>query len=76
MQYKVIPFTASVGQNRDAGIVASQLQTEIESHAADGWQYQQMESVETHIAGDKGCFGVGAQPGTLTTVKVLVFSKP
>ncbi len=76
MQYKVVPFTASVAQNGGAGIVASQLQAEIESHAADGWHYQQMESVETHVAGDKGCFGVGAQPGTLTTVKVLVFNKP
>jgi hypothetical protein len=75
MQYKVIPFSASVGRGGNSGSVASQLQNEIESHAADGWQYQRMESVETYVAGSNGCFGIGAQPGTNTFIKVLVFSK-
>jgi hypothetical protein len=57
--------------------VAKQLESEIQSQAVAGeWQYLRMESVETHVQGSKGCFGFGAQPGILTTIKVLVFYKP
>jgi hypothetical protein len=75
MQYKVIPFTANVGRNSNTDNVATQLQNAIESIAKDGWKYEQMESVETQVAGSKGCFGIGVQEGTVTSIKVLVFSK-
>jgi hypothetical protein len=76
MQYKVIPFTANISRNSNASVVASQLEATVQEQAVSGWQYMQMESVETHVDGTKGCFGFGAQPGIVTTIKVLVFSKP
>lgn len=73
MQFKVVPFTAHIGRNDTSEIVANQMQTIIDNHVQQGWEYIRMDSVQTAIAADEGCFGFGAKPGFVTTCNVLVF---
>ncbi len=73
MQSRVIPFTASIANNEGAAAAAGQLQSVIASQAADGWEYVRLEQVETHIAGNNGCFGIGASPMLTRSVSMAVF---
>jgi len=73
MQYKVVPFTAAIGQNDDASAAANQLQALANEMASKGWEYVGLEQVETYIAGDSGCFGFGAKPAKTTSVSMAVF---
>lgn len=75
MQFKVVPFTAQIRQNDTSANVASQMQSMIDNHTTDGWEYVRMDSVQTSVAGTSGCFGLGAQPGFTTVFNVLVFRK-
>jgi hypothetical protein len=75
LEYKVVPFVAVVKQDQNAGAAAAQLQGLIDSYARGGWQYIRLESVETHIAGDAGCFGFGARPGSVTVCSMAVFKR-
>jgi hypothetical protein len=76
MKYKVIPFTGSLEQNKTQGKhVAEQLETIIQQQNAEGWDYVRLESVQSWVAGDKGCFGLGATAGHSTSKQVLVFKK-
>jgi hypothetical protein len=75
-EYKVVPFVASIGQLEGAKQAADQLQTLIQSLAAQGWEYVRLESVTTFVAGNAGCFlGIGATPGTTTAFSMAVFRK-
>lgn len=62
MEYKVVPFTANITRKDTTATVASQLQTMIQEQAASGWEYVRLESVETNIAPELGCFGVEQSP--------------
>jgi len=73
MQYRVIPFTASIGNTEGAGAAAGQLQHMIASLAAEGWEYVRLEQVETFIAGSSGCFGIGATPAYTRSLSMAVF---
>jgi hypothetical protein len=73
MQYKVIPFKASLSNAGTSNNVANQLQQTIDSQTIDGWEYQGMENISTFVAGSSGCFGFGATSGYTTSVQVLVF---
>jgi hypothetical protein len=73
MQYKVIPFKASLSKTGTSGSVANQLQQTIDSQTIDDWEYQGMESISTFVAGSSGCVGFGATSGYTTSVQVLVF---
>jgi len=77
MQYKVIPFVASLDQKKTSSQhVAEQLQSIISQHSQQGWTYARLESVSTWVAADKGCFGIiGAKPGYATSRQVIVFNK-
>jgi hypothetical protein len=76
MQYKVIPFVASIDHKKGtSGHVAAQLQKLIDSNVAEGWNYVRLESVTTYVGPDAGCFGVGAKPGYSTSMQMVVFSK-
>lgn len=75
MEYKVVPFVAQITQKDSTEHVAQQLQQLINQFASDGWEYVGLENVETQIAGNSGCFGLGAQPPVTTTFKMLVFKK-
>jgi hypothetical protein len=75
MQYRVIPFTAKASQSDSTDVVARQVQAIIDAQAAEGWEYCQMESVETAVRPSGGCFGFGAQPGYVTSAQILVFQR-
>lgn len=75
MEYKVVPFIAQITRNDTSSTVAKQMQITIDDFANQGWEYLRMDSVETAIAADQGCFGIGAKPSFVTTYTVLVFRK-
>lgn len=80
MQYKAVPFTAKISQNDTTQQVAQQLENLINEHAQQGWEYVGFENVETQVAPDAGCFGLGlpflgAKPGFSTSFKILIFKK-
>ena len=75
MEYKVIPFKASIGNAEGADAAASQLQTLIAAQASGGWDYVRLEQVDTFVAGSSGCFGIGATPGVNTSIAMAVFRK-
>ncbi|MFD2717434.1 hypothetical protein ACFST9_01825 [Hymenobacter monticola] len=73
MQYKVVPFTASIGNSETAEHAAAQLEQLVTQYAASGWYYVRIERVYTTRAGTNGCFGLGATPATNTSVSMVVF---
>ena len=74
-EYRVVPFVASIGTNATADAAAGQLQEMVQYWAQSGWEYVRLESVETHIAGDGGCFGIGATPPRVTSCSMVVFKR-
>ncbi len=76
MEYKVIPFVASIDQKNGNSVhVAQQLEDLIRNYTIQGWKYERLESVTTFVQPDNGCFGFGAKPGYTTTKQMVVFSK-
>jgi len=75
LEYKVVPFVASIKSGDKSAAGAAQLEELIRSHATSGWEYVRLESVETYVAGDSGCFGIGATPPRLTSSSMVVFRK-
>jgi len=76
MEYKVIPFVASIDPNKGTSDhVAKQLQEVIDKYSSHGWKYVRLESVSTYVEPDSGCFGLGSRPGYTTTRQMVVFSK-
>ena len=74
-EYYVVPFVATVKLTDDTSVVAAQLQQMIRYHVGQGWDYVRLESVETHVAGDSGCFGIGATPERTTVCSMVVFKR-
>lgn len=76
MEYKVIPFVASIDAKMGtSNQVAQQLESLILNFTNQGWKYEHLESVVTFVQPDNGCFGIGAKPGYTTTRQMLVFSR-
>ena len=76
MEYKVVPFIATLDQKKEtSSTVALQLENLIKQHNDKGWTYIRLESVSTYVQPDPGCFGIGAKPGHMTTYQMVVFSK-
>jgi hypothetical protein len=85
MQYKVVPFTASIVRGQGAEAAAQQLAELINQNAGQGWEYVRLENVRTIITtpavpGNAGCLGIGATPGTPAShdeavVYMIVFRK-
>lgn len=76
MEYKVIPFVASIDSKKENSThVANQLDEIIKHHSNQGWKYVRLESVSTFVQPDNGCFGLGAKPGYETSRQMIVFSK-
>jgi len=73
MNYLVVPFVAKITHKDTSATVAEQLQVLIDKHTSDGWEFVRLENVETHVAPDNGCFGIGAKPGVNTIYKMAVF---
>jgi len=76
MEYKVVPFVASIDQKAGTSEhVAQQLEESINHYSSQGWKYVRLESVTTFIQPTSGCFGFGAKPGYTTTRQMLVFER-
>jgi hypothetical protein len=75
MNYKVVPFVAQISQKDSTSSVAQQLENLITEYSSQGWEYVRLENVETQVAPEAGCFGIGAQPGFTTGFKMVVFKK-
>jgi hypothetical protein len=75
MNYKVVPFVAQITHKETTATVAGQLQTLINEYSSEGWEYVRLENVETQVAPDNGCFGLGAKPGFNRIFKMVVFKK-
>lgn len=79
MEYKVVPFVASITKGQGAGSAAAQLASLINHEAAEGWQYVRMENIEINIhdPGKSGCLGFGAVPPSNEVIRydMVVFSK-
>jgi hypothetical protein len=76
MEYKVIPFVASIDSKQGTSHhVAQQLEELIMDYNSKGWKYIRLESVSTFIQPDSGCFGLGGKPGYTTTRQMVVFEK-
>jgi hypothetical protein len=76
MEYKVIPFVATLDQKKETGkAVADQLEKLITNHNGQGWTYVRLESVSTYVQADAGCFGIGATPARMTSYQMAVFSR-
>ncbi|MBK0384538.1 hypothetical protein I5M32_16375 [Pedobacter sp. SD-b] len=76
MEYKVIPFIASIDPKTGTSAhVAVQLENLINITASEGWKYIRLESVTTFVNPDNGCFGLGAKAGYNTSRQMLVFVK-
>jgi len=76
MEYKVIPFTATLDQKKQTTVaVAEQLEQVINHYKSQGWVYIRLESVSTYVQPDNGCFGIGAKPGYLAAYQMVVFGK-
>lgn len=73
MRYKVVAFRANISNTAGASEVAAQLQALIAAEATGDWQYVRLETVETFVAGNSGCFGLGATPGNMTSHSAAVF---
>lgn len=75
MNFIVVPFIAHITHDGSSKEVAQQLQRLINEYASQGWEYLRLESVETAIAADAGCFGLGAKPGYTTVYRMAVFKQ-
>lgn len=76
MEYKVVPFVASIDPKKGtSNHVAEQLESLIKSHNNQGWEYIRLEGVSTFVHPDNGCFGFGNKPGYTTTRQMVVFRK-
>lgn len=76
MEYKVIPFVASIDPKKGTSEhVAEQLESLIRNFSNQGWKYVRLESVTTFVNPELGCFGFGARPGYTTTRQMVVFEK-
>lgn len=77
MEYKVIPFVASIDSKEgNSKHVAEQLEEITKNFSNKGWKYVRLESVTTYVQPNNGgCFGSGAKPGYTTSRQMIVFKK-
>lgn len=76
MEYKVIPFVATVKkQNISSGNIAQQLEDLIKTQTAQGWEYIRLENVSTYVQPVTGCFDYTSQKGYMAYYQMAVFTK-
>jgi len=75
MEYKVVPFVASIDPVKGStGHVAEQLESTIKAYTEKGWEYVGLESVTTFVQPEAGCFGP-AKPSYTTSNQMVVFRR-
>jgi hypothetical protein len=75
MEYKVVPFVANIGPKQGVEVGAGQLEYLISQMVGQGFDYVRLESVETVVQGNAGCFGIGATPAVVKSFTMAVFKR-
>jgi len=75
MEYKVVPIIPTLKQDQTINHIALDFESVIQKYAAEGWQYQRVESLQIWVDGSDGCFGLGATPGYHVVKQMIVFKK-
>lgn len=73
-QYKVVPFIGTINDTQDATHVAGQLESVINTHASQGWVFDQIQDVSIRVK--PGCLAAlfGAKE-SYTRFDQIVFRK-
>lgn len=74
-EFRVVPFVANVSSKEGAAAAARQLQDLCNANIGEGWEFMGLENVDTYIAGEAGCFGIGATPGRTVSYSMAVFRR-
>ena len=73
--YKVIPFMGHIKSNQGASDVSAQLESLINQHAVDGWEFYELD--EVNIAVSPGCLaGLFGRPTVYTKYDQVIFRQP
>ncbi len=73
-QYKVVPFNTRVKMGSPTAECSTQLETVINDHAKDGWEFFQLSQI--NILVQPGCLaGLGGARPTYMPIDQVVFRK-
>lgn len=76
MEYKVVPFAASIDPKKNVqGQIAEQLESLIRHYTQKDWKYIRVENITTFVNQEIGCFGIGAKPAQTFFTHLVVFEK-
>lgn len=76
MEYKVVPFAASIDLKKDTSAhIAEQLETVIRHYTEKDWKYIRVENITTFVKQEIGCFGFGARPAQTIFTHLIIFQK-
>ena len=76
MEYKVVPFAASIDLKKDSSTqISEQLESLIKHNTEKDWQYVRVENITTFVPTELGCFGIGARPAQTLFTHLVVFQK-
>lgn len=76
MEYKVVPFAASIDLKKNTSSqIAEQLESAIKYYTEKDWKYVRVENITTFINAEMGCFGFGARPAQTLFTHLIVFQK-
>ena len=73
MSYTVKTIIPSISSTGGTSQMQTMVQSAIDEHSAQGWEFISMESVETTV-NDNGCFGFNAK-SYRTVILILIFKK-
>lgn len=76
MEYKVVPFAASIDLKKNTSVdIAEQLESAIKHYTERDWKYVRVENITTFVKQEFGCFGFGARPAQTIFTHLIIFQK-
>ena len=76
MEYKVVPFAASLDLKKNSSTqISEQLENLIKDYTKKDWKYVRVENITTFVPAELGCFGFGARPAQTLFTHLVVFQK-
>ena len=75
MEYKVVPFKPNLEHGQSSAEAAAQVQSILNEHSNNGWQFLQIANVQTYIGGLTVGFDHVVEPGHETNFQMLLFKK-
>lgn len=76
-EFKVIPFTPVHNAKGPISLkeVADQLDNNFTAAANEGWEYERIETIRSHVPSKGGCFGLFKEPAYDMSNHFIVFSR-